>query len=83
MIGNQYFLLPPQPDPNDRRPRNAFGFLIGFGKAAQAYYEKRDKQIAKKATKKSRKKSKPMPRDCGRPHPQPFCCCAECRKAKA
>lgn len=56
MHGNQYFLLPPQPEPNDKRPRNAFGFLIGFGKAAKAYYAKRDKQAAKKkATKKKRK----------------------------
>lgn len=42
-IGNQYFLLPLQPDPKDRRPRNAFGFLTGFGKAFKAYYEKQDK----------------------------------------
>ena len=48
MLSNQYFLLPPQPDPKDRRPRNAFGFLIGFGKAAKAYYEKRDKLKQKK-----------------------------------
>ena len=52
MQGNQYVLLPPQPDPKDRRPRNAFGFLIGFGKAAKAYYEKRDKRIAKAKAKK-------------------------------
>jgi hypothetical protein len=42
-IGNQYFLLPLQPDPKDRRPRNAFGFLTGFGKAFKAFYDKRDK----------------------------------------
>ena len=54
MTGNQYFLLPPQPDPKDRRPRNAFGYLIGFGKAAKAYYAKQDKLAAKKA--KSKKK---------------------------
>ena len=58
MLGNQYFLLPAQPDPNDRRPRNAFGFLIGFGKAASAYYKKRDKEIAKAKTKKKRTKRK-------------------------
>ena len=46
MTGNQYFLLPFQPDPEDRRPRNAFGFLIGFGEAAKAYYNKRDRKIA-------------------------------------
>lgn len=43
MLGNQYFLPPSQPGPNDRRPRNAFGFLIDFGKATKAYYEKQDK----------------------------------------
>ncbi|MGE3406433.1 MAG: hypothetical protein AB7I37_06420 [Pirellulales bacterium] len=48
MLGNQYFILPPQPKPNDKRPRNAFGFLIGFGKAAKAYYEKQDRAKAKK-----------------------------------
>jgi hypothetical protein len=41
-MDNQYFLLPAQPDPNDRRPRNAFGFLIGFGEAYAAYYRQRD-----------------------------------------
>ena len=55
MLGNQYLLLPPQPDPKDCRPRNAFGFLIGFGKAARAFYEKRDKQIAKAKARKKRK----------------------------
>lgn len=58
MLGNQYFLLPPQPDPNDRRPRNAFGFLLGFGKAAAAFYAKRDRQIAKAKAKKKRKKKR-------------------------
>ena len=59
MLGNQYFLLPPQPDPKDRRPRNAFGFLIGFGKAAKAYYKKRDKKSAKaKASNKKQKNGK-------------------------
>ncbi len=57
MIGNQYFLLPPQPDdPKDRRPRNGFGYLIGFGRAAKAYYAKRDKQAAKKKAKAKKKK---------------------------
>ena len=56
MLGNQYFLLPPQPDPNDRRPRNAFGFLIGFGKAAKAYYKKRDKLTARAKAKKQKKR---------------------------
>lgn len=58
MTGNQYFILPPQPDPKDRRPRNAFGYLIGFGKAAAAYYRKRDKQAAKKAEAKKKRKAK-------------------------
>ena len=58
MLGNQYFLLPKQPDPKDKRPRNAFGFLLGFGKAATAYYRKKDRQIARaKAKAKKKKKS--------------------------
>ena len=48
LIGNQHFLLPPQPKPSDKRPRNGFGFLLGFGKAAKAYYEKCDKANATK-----------------------------------
>jgi len=51
MHGNQHFILPPQPKPNDKRPRNAFGYLLGFGKAAKAYYEKQDKKKAKKKRK--------------------------------
>lgn len=54
MHGNQYFLLPPQPKSNDKRPRNAFGYLIGFGKAASAYYRRLDKKAAKKAKRKTR-----------------------------
>ena len=56
MIGNQHFLLPPQPDPRDRRPRNAFGYLIAFGEMKKAFYEKRDKEIAEAKAKKGRKK---------------------------
>ena len=52
MHGIQYFLLPPQPEPDDKRPRNAFGYLIGFGRAAKAYYAKRDKEAAKKGKRK-------------------------------
>lgn len=48
MLGNQYFLLPPQRKPNDKRPRNAFGYLLGFGKAMKTYYEKQDKAKGKK-----------------------------------
>ena len=44
-IGNQYFLLPLQPDPKDHRPRNGFGYLIGFGKAMKEYYAKRDGEM--------------------------------------
>lgn len=58
MLGNQYFILPPQPDPSDRRPRNAFGYLLGFGKAAKAYYRKRDKQAAKAKAKAKTKMKK-------------------------
>ncbi len=55
MNGNQFFLLPPQPKSNDKRPRNAFGFLLGFGKAAKAYYAKLNKEAAKKKAKRKRK----------------------------
>lgn len=58
MLGNQYFLLPPQPVPKDRRPRNAFGFLIDFGIAAKAYYRKQDRQAARAKTQKKRKSQK-------------------------
>lgn len=58
VTNNQPFILPPQPDPKDRRPRNAFGYLIGFGEAAKAYYRKRDEQTAKKKAKKNQKKRK-------------------------
>lgn len=52
MHGNQYFLLPPQPKASDKRPRNAFGYLLGFGKAASAYYRMLDKGTAKAKAKK-------------------------------
>ena len=55
MQGNQYFLLPTQPDPKDHRPRNAFGYLIGFGQAAKAYRVRQDKAAAKAKAKKKRK----------------------------
>ena len=58
MLCNQLFLLPPQPDPQDRRPRNAFGFLIRFGKAASAYYKKLDKKSAKAKAATKRKDQK-------------------------
>jgi len=41
--GNQHFILPRQPLEGDDRPRNAFGYLIGFGEAYSAYYNERDK----------------------------------------
>jgi hypothetical protein len=56
MPGNQYFLLPPQADPKDGRKRNAFGYLLGFGEAAKAYYKKKDKQAAKGKAKKQKKR---------------------------
>jgi len=43
------FLLPPQPKPGDKRPRNAFGFLLGFGKAYAEFYRRQDEANAKKA----------------------------------
>jgi len=32
----------PEPEPDDERPRNAFGFLIGFGKAYAEYYARQE-----------------------------------------
>lgn len=43
---NQHFLIPPQRK-GDKRPRNAFGVLKGFGKAYKAYYDKQDKKARK------------------------------------
>jgi hypothetical protein len=43
---NGPFYLPRQPDPDDTRPRNAFGYLIGFGEAYRAYYERRDQVVS-------------------------------------
>lgn len=39
---NGPFYLGPAPKPKDRRKYNAFGILLGFGKAYAAYYRKRD-----------------------------------------
>lgn len=39
------FVMPKQPRPTDRRPRNAFGFLKGFGRACSTYYQKRKKHV--------------------------------------
>ncbi len=41
IYNNQFFILPRQPAADDRRPRNAFGFLLGFGEAYSAYYNRR------------------------------------------
>jgi hypothetical protein len=41
-----FFILPQQPAPDDTRPRNAFGYLIGFGEAAAEYYRRRDEEQA-------------------------------------
>jgi hypothetical protein len=38
------FILPRQPAPDDTRPRNAFGYLEGFGAAYREYYERRDRE---------------------------------------
>jgi hypothetical protein len=42
ITGNQYFYLP-QPAEGDKRPRNVWGVLKGFGKAYSRYYVRRDK----------------------------------------
>jgi hypothetical protein len=44
-LPGNHFILPAQPHPKDKRPRNAFGFLTGFGKAYKAFYEERDKTM--------------------------------------
>jgi len=36
-----------EPDPNDTRERNAFGYTKGFGKASEEYYKRQDEMIAK------------------------------------
>ena len=46
---NCVFLLPPQPQPGDNRPRNAFGYLLGFGEAYAAHYRQQDEAKANKA----------------------------------
>lgn len=38
---NGPFYLSPQPSSADTRPRNAFGYLTGFGKAFAAHYQER------------------------------------------
>lgn len=47
VLGNQYFLLGSNPKPNDKRPRNAFGILIGFGQAYSEYWAKKDEAALK------------------------------------
>jgi hypothetical protein len=46
------FLLPPQPKPGDTRPRNAFGYLLGFGKAYAEFYRRQDEARARDKTAK-------------------------------
>lgn len=41
-----HFILPRQPKRNDKRPRNAFGYLISFGEMYAAYYAKKDAEKA-------------------------------------
>ncbi len=41
-----HFIVP-EPLPNDRRPRNAFGILKGFGKAYAAYYAAQDNKLGR------------------------------------
>ena len=48
-LPNAVFLLPPQPQPGDNRPRNAFGYLLSFGKAYAEYYRRQDEARANKA----------------------------------
>lgn len=48
MNGNQYFLLGPTPPKSDKRKRNAFGILLGFGKAMAAYYRRKERRIGRR-----------------------------------
>jgi hypothetical protein len=40
----QHFIIN-APEPGDTRPRNAFGVLIGFGKAYNEYHERKDREM--------------------------------------
>lgn len=40
---NRTFILPAQPNENDKSPRNAFGYCKGFGVAYSEYYDMQDK----------------------------------------
>ncbi len=42
MTNGVFIFLEPQPD--DNRPRNAYGVLIGFGQAYAAFYAAQDKR---------------------------------------
>ena len=48
MLINQVFILPPQPARDDTREYNGFGYLVGFGKAAAAYYAELDRQAERR-----------------------------------
>lgn len=50
---NGPFYLLQTPKPKDRHKYNAFGILIGFGKAYSAFYHKLDKPTPRKRSKKS------------------------------
>src|SRR5713226_8584371 len=38
-----------EPEPHDNRPRNAFGFLVGFGRAYSDYYARKEQSHVPKA----------------------------------
>lgn len=38
------FILPEQPKANDKRERNAFGFLKSFGKSYRDYYRRKGRR---------------------------------------
>jgi hypothetical protein len=46
----------PQPEPNDKRPRNAFGFLGGFGRAYAEHYARKEQSMSPTHIKKKYRK---------------------------
>lgn len=53
------FILPQQPLPGDTRGRNAFGYLVGFGKAYKEFHEKKNREANMKTVTKPVPATKP------------------------
>ena len=80
---NGVFLLPPQPEPEDTLPRNAFGYLLGFGKAYAAYYRQQDEAArgsreypdeggCERGNRKPQEQHRTAVRDCQKVHEIPW-----------